>query len=701
MCGIAGMFDLSGQRMAPHGVVPAMARAILHRGPDEDGYLERTGFHVASRRLSIVGLADGQQPIANEDRTVWTVFNGEFFDYPERRKDLEAKGHVFRTHTDTELIPHLWEDHREKMFDYLKGQFAICLWDSRTNEVILARDRAGICPLFYTTVRHDGTDWLLFASEMKALFASGLVDAKPDLRGLNHIFSFFAMPGPATVFAGVSCLAPGRYLHFKLGNATPESATRQRTYWQVTYPDAGQEDYGSNERKVVDGFEHVLFSAVQKRLRADVPVVSYLSGGVDSSLVVAMANKALGRPIPTFTISVQGKGLDEKDLALQTARQLGCEPVVVNCGHDQLRSGYPELIAAAEFPVMDTSSLGLLHLARTVHAHGYKVALTGEGADEWLGGYSWFKTNKLTGWMDKIPGLPVGYALRWGLLTVTGQPKFTRAQYYYPQKMLGGPNGWLDLYGIMSLNKLRFFAPGVKEEILAKSAWEDLELPADLHRWHPFHRQMFIGARVMLPGHLLASKGDRVAMNSSVETRYAFLDEDVIAYMAKLHPRWKLRGLMKDKFVERKVAENWLPAEVAWRRKHMFRAPMDSWITAKSAERGARSAEPQNGSRPTSSSSVPSSEFRVPSSENWIDQVLSPESIRKAGYFDPAAVDTARQKLGHMGRGLNRTGTEMGLTAVTATQLWHHLYISGDLCDIPSKVPQSPGPIPALAAGAV
>ncbi|MBA4063102.1 MAG: asparagine synthase (glutamine-hydrolyzing) [Isosphaera sp.] len=656
MCGIAGMFDLSGHRPAPTGVVPAMARAIVHRGPDEDGFLTRPGLELASRRLSIVGLADGRQPISNEDQTVWTVFNGEFYDYRETKAQLEAKGHVFRTHTDTELVPHLWEEHREGMFDHLRGQFAICLWDSRTREVILARDRAGICPLFYTTLRHDGTDWLLFASEMKALFASGLVEAKADLQGLNHVFTFFAMPGPTTVFAGVKCLAPGRYLHFKLGpGTTPEQATQQKTYWRVTYPDRGQEHDG-DEKQVVDRYEELLFRAVQRRLQADVPVVSYLSGGVDSSLVVAMANKALGRPIPTFTVSVKSKGLDEESEALQTARHLGCSPVVVDCGRDQLRAGYPELIAAAEFPVVDTSCLGLLHLARSVHAHGYKVVLTGEGADEWLAGYSWFKIHRLAGWTDRIPGVPLGYGLRRLFLKLSGQPAFPYSVYKAGQRVMGGPNGWFDLYGVMSLNKLRFFAGAARDAVLNRSAWDDMELSPDLPRWHPFHRQMYFGARVMLPGHLLASKGDRITMHSSVEGRYAFLDEDVLAYTATLHPRWKLRGLFRDKFVERKAAERWLPKEVAWRRKHMFRAPMDSW-----ARVGGESA-------------------------SWIDQVLSEDSLRKAGYFDPAAVAAARERVAKPGRGLARTSLEMGLTAVTATQLWHHLYLGGRLCDLPAAV---------------
>jgi asparagine synthase (glutamine-hydrolysing) len=665
------MIDLSGRRPAPRGVVPNMARAIVHRGPDEDGFLESTGLELASRRLSIVGLADGKQPIANEDRTVWVVFNGEFFEYPEKRAELEAKGHAFRTHTDTELIPHLWEDHREGMFDHLRGQFAFCLYDTRTREVVLARDRAGICPLFYTVVRHDGADWLLFASEMKALFASGLVEPRADLAGLNHIFTFFAMPGPVTVFEGVRCLVPGRFLHVKLGSTTPTEATKQRIYWQVSYPDRGHEDYGSDERRVIDGFESVLLAAVNKRLRADVPVVSYLSGGVDSSLVVAMANKALGRPIPTFTISIQDKALNEESEALQVARHLGCDPVVVPVGRDELRTGYPELIAAAECPVIDTSCLGLLRLAQSVHAHGYKVALTGEGADEWIAGYSWFKVNKLAGFLDRIPGVPVGAYLRKLFLVATGQPSFPVRLIRRTQELLGGPNGWLDVYGMMSLNKLRFFVPEVRDQILARSPWEDLELPAELHRWHPFNRQMYIGARVMLPGHLLASKGDRVAMHSSVETRYAFLDEDVLAYISKLHPRWKLRGLLKDKFVERKVAQKWLPESVAWRRKHMFRAPMDSWIK-ETGDRGQGAGDGRS----------PPVETGGLGSEGWIEQVLSPESLRQAGYFDPGAVASARQRLATMRRGLGRTSLEMGLTAVTATQLWHHLYVSGDLCAI-------------------
>jgi asparagine synthase (glutamine-hydrolysing) len=682
MCGIAGMIDLTGaRRPAPRGAVDRMAAAILHRGPDEDGFLDRDGLHLANRRLSIVGLADGKQPISNEDRSVWVVFNGELFDYPEKRAELEGQGHTFRTHTDTELLPHLWERYGVNMLDHVRGQFAFCLWDSKTDQFLLARDRSGICPLFYAHRTIDGTDWLLFASEMKALFASGHVPPEPDRQGLNHIFTFFAQPGPVTVFDRVTGLVPGRYLHFTPGRGSPETLLTQRTYWQVTYPDRGHEDYGADEDRVVREFERVLMGAVSRRLRADVPVVSYLSGGVDSSLVVAMAGKALGRPIPTFTVSVGRGDLNEESEALATAAHLGCQPVVVPCGHDELRTGYPDLIRAAEFPVIDTSCVGLMHLARAVRDAGFKVALTGEGADEWLGGYPWFKANKLVGWMDRIPGVPLGYYARKLAMTAAGHPMYPRPLIRHVQQLVGGHNGWMDVYGMMSLNKLRFFAPEFKQFAVHRSPYEDLGLPADLHRWHPFHRQMYLGARVMLPGHLLASKGDRVAMHSSVETRYPFLDEDVIAFMARLHPRWKLRGVLRDKYVERKVAERWLPREVARRSKKMFRAPMDSWV---SSEGGRRKAEG--------------------GSDAWIDQVLSPESIRKTGYFDFDAVTAARAKLAGMRpRALGKTGLEMGLTAVVATQLWHHTYIGGGLCSLPGADfgSRNEPPLPTATAGGV
>ncbi len=368
MCGIAGIIDLSGTgRPAPTGAIGAMADALIHRGPDEDGFLARPGLAFASRRLSIVGLADGRQPIHNEDGTVSVVFNGELFDYPEMRAELEGRGHRFTTHCDTELIPHRWEDHQEDLFSHLRGQFAFALWDAPRRRVILARDRFGICPLYWTRQTVQGGDWLLFASEIKALLASGLVDARPDPRGINHLFTFYALPGPITCFEGIQLLPPGHYLSIQFGAAGEPARVSERVYWQIDFPDRGQEDYESSGRQLADRLEETLLGAVTRRLRADVPVVSYLSGGVDSSMVVALASRVRGEPIPTFTIRITRPDLDESSEASLVARHLGVNPVVVDCGPEEVLSNYPALIRAAEGPVIDTSCAALLMLAREVH----------------------------------------------------------------------------------------------------------------------------------------------------------------------------------------------------------------------------------------------------------------------------------------------------------------------------------------------
>ena len=214
MCGIAGIVDLAGNRDIPDDTVERMTKAIIHRGPDEEGYFRRPGVVLGSRRLSIVGLADGQQPVANEDRSVSVVYNGELFDYPEKRAELEARGHRLITHCDTEIIPHLWEETQEGMFERLRGQFALALWDERNHRLVLGRDRFGICPLYWT---RQG-DWLLFASEIKALLASGMVSVQPDLRGIDHICPFSARPGPICCFKGVQLLPPAHYLQINPGS---------------------------------------------------------------------------------------------------------------------------------------------------------------------------------------------------------------------------------------------------------------------------------------------------------------------------------------------------------------------------------------------------------------------------------------------------------------------------------------------------
>jgi asparagine synthase (glutamine-hydrolysing) len=654
MCGIAGIIDLSGRRQAPPEALRAMAAAIVHRGPDEDGFLERPGIGFASRRLSIVGLADGRQPIHNEDGSVAVVFNGEFFDYPEMKTELEAKGHQFRTHCDTEIVPHRWEDHEEGMFEHLSGQFAIALHDARRRRVVLARDRFGICPLYWTRQRTGNGEWLLFASEIKALLASGMVPARTDARGLHHIFTFFSLPGPVTCFEGVQALLPGRYLRIQLGGDNDTAQVSEHTYWEIDFPDRGEEDPCNDPKKLADEFEATLLSAVSRRLRANVEVVSYLSGGVDSSTVVAMASHDRGTPIPCFTIRIKRPDLDETSEAAVVAKHLGADPIVVDCGAEEVLATYPELIRAAEGPVVDTSCAALLLLAREVHKRGFKVALTGEGADEWLAGYPWHKLNRGLALLDFIPRLPLSQLARKAFVRLTGAPRFPWDSVRRSQAAVGGHNGWLDVYGLMSMSKLRFFSAKLKEELADHVPYEDLGLNQDrLRRWHPLNRELYLSGRAHLPGLLLNAKGDRVAMHSSVETRYPFLDEKVFSFLAKLHPRWKLRGLLQDKYLLRRVAGRWLPSSIARRRKAMFRAPFDS--------------------------------FHLDAAPPFVEQLLSAESLARTGYFDAGAVTYWREAFRSLrAGGAQRTSIEMGLVGVLATQMWHHTYIDPNLADLPA-----------------
>ncbi len=651
MCGIAGLIDLSQQqRTAPEAIVRTMARAIVHRGPDEEGFYFRPGLALASRRLSIVGLADGQQPVTNEDGKIVAVFNGELFDHLEKRAELEARGHRLVKHCDTEIIPHLWEEHQRAMFERLRGQFAIALWDENERRLMLVRDRFGICPLYWT---RQG-DWLLFASEIKALLASGMVPAKPDRRGIDHVFSFAALPGPITCFDGVQLLRAGHWLEIAPATESGRSAeVTERAYWQMDFPDLGQEERGQDPRKLVDEFEQLMLRAVDKRLKADVPVGSYLSGGVDSSMIAALACHLKGSAINTYTIRVDSPELDELDAANLVARHIKTKPPIVQEFRAQdAVDTYPELIRAAEAPVIDTSCAALLQLARRVHECGQKVVLTGEGADEWLIGYPWYKAAKLISYLDVLPGLRLSDLARRSFLKLNKVPQYPAEFRRGIEVSVGGPNAWIDSYGLLGLSKLRFYSESMHEAREAASPWADLQMPLErAQRWHPLNRGVWVAGRVTLAGHLLQAKGDRVSMHSSVEVRYPFLDEDVFDFLARLDPAWKLRGL-RDKHLLRLLAERWLPPSIYKRQKVIFRAPLDS--------------------------------FHMDPEPPYVAQLLSEESLKRTGYFDHAAIRHWRRAFREMRSGsLPRLSIEGGLAAVVATQLWHHLYINASLAEIP------------------
>ena len=650
MCGIAGLIRLSGRAPIPAGILQRMTGALVHRGPDDQGFLERAGVAIANTRLSIVGLDDGHQPVLNENRSVAVVFNGEIFDYPELRQRLQEGGHRVATRCDAELIPHLWEDHQERFFDHLRGQFAFALHDGARRRVILARDRFGILPLYWSRqISRDG-EWLLFASEIKALLASGLVSAVPDPRGIDQVFHFFAVPGPATCFAGVQTLQPGHYLRIDLAE---DSVVQDRIYWSMDFPDRGNERDG-DESALTTELDQTLRRAVEHRLRADVPVVSYVSGGVDSSLIAAMAATIRGAATPMFTVRIDSPTFDESVAATLVARHIGAEPNVVTVNARDVVSTYPELIRAAEAPVIDTAAAATVRLAREVHRQGYKVALAGEGSDEWLAGYPWHKAHRLFGFADAIPGVRLsGQVRRLALRAVGVSPAGTRA-ILGSYDVLGHHSAFHDVYGLMTAARYTFFHPDTQSALEGHNPY--LELQPDLERmrrWHWINQSAYWAGRIHLPGHLLSLKGDRPAMHSSVETRYPFLDENVFALISALHPRWKLRGF-RDKYILRRVAERYLPRDIAWRRKVMFRAPLDSFFSARTVD-----------------------------APRYVDELLSEDSLRHTKWFAAEQVQRWRQRVRE--NAVNRpqrTMVQLGLVGVLATQLWYHTFIER-LTDLP------------------
>ncbi len=641
MCGIAGAFDLSGRRDFSTDRLLAMTGAIAHRGPDDEQVHQEPGVALGARRLSIIDLAGGRQPLSNEDGSIWVAFNGELFEYPELRHDLLARGHHLATRCDTEAWVHLYEDHHEGMFARARGQFAVSLWDRNTRTLILGRDRVGICPLYYA--ERDG--WLLWGSEIKALLSSGLVDARPDPAGLDYFFSFFCASTRRTCFEGVKCLPPGHFLRVRDGRVS------MHQYWDLDFPDAGEERRMTDPAPLVDELEHLLRQAVERRLRGDVPVVSYISGGLDSTVVLGLSSRQRGRAVPSFTIGFDKAGPDERAESTEAANVLGSPLTTVTMNKASVAEAFPELVTAAEGPVMDTSCAALMRLAGAVHDQGYKVALTGEGADEALAGYVWFKGQMFKERLLKRIGRSPLNAFRGLILGLVGGGAEHRADL---RPMRGVRPAQQELYDLIGQARPLLYDQSMWNRLGAHTPYEDLDISNDrIGRWHPLNQSLYVGYKMMLAGLLMMAKGDRVAMHNSVEARYPFLDDDVIQFCAGIAPEYKLHG-RTEKWILRQVAAKTLPNRIANRPKTMFRSSL-------------------------------SQTFLGPHRPKWVDQLLSPESLKETGYFDPKSVlrEVSRQRM--MPRvTLRRFVMDLGLTSVVSIQLWHHLYCGGGLCDLPT-----------------
>ena len=614
MCGIAGF---SGPDVVADAARPQLQRMIhtlAHRGPDGYGFHAEKGIGLAHARLSIIDLATGDQPIHNPRRNVWTVFNGEIFNYLELRAALEAEGRVFYTHSDTEVIVHLYDRYGDDFVQHLNGQFAIALWDSERQRLVLARDRAGIRPLFYA--REGGRTW--FASEIKALLAVLPQCARLRPQALVQTLTYWSAVDPDTLYEGVSSLPPGYLLAIERDGR--QTLTR---YWDWTFPDAAETSpsrYPLTVEQATAELRELLIDAVRLQLRADVPVGAYLSGGLDSSGIVALIRGFTDTPVRTFSVAFEDGEYDESEYQQTMVRYLGTDHTTLRCSRRDIGEAFPRLIRHTETPVLRTAPVPLMLLAGSVREHGYKVVLTGEGADEVFGGYDLFKEAKVRRFWARQPDSrfrPLLLKKLYGYLRHSPVEHAGLARSFFGQGMqhLSRPIFAHVPRWTTSQRALAFLSPELRA---ATAGWDPLDfyeqtLPAEISNWSPLARDQYVEAKSLMAGYLLSSQGDRVAMANSIEGRFPFLDHRVIEFANRLPPSFKIRG-MTEKYLLRRALAGLLPDEIVNRTKQPYRAP-DS-----------------------------QSFFFDGKPLDYVAEALDPIHLRDAGYFDAAAVGRLFEK---------------------------------------------------------
>ena len=614
-----------------------MLPALRHRGPDGSGVYVDDRVALGHTRLSIIDLESGAQPIHNEDGSVHVSFNGEIFNYVELRRELEAAGHRFRTRTDTEVIVHGYEEWGDDFVERLNGQFAIALWDARGRRLTLLRDRPGIIPLFYTTW---GSDRLYFASEIKSLLARAPGPPRMDLAALDQVFTGWAPAAPRTMFESVSELPPGHRL------VLDDAGLAVSSYWSWAYPAQGEHD-PRPEAELAEELHALLADATRIRLRADVPVGAYLSGGLDSSTLVALIRMVSDVPLRTFSIGFESAEHDERAHQQSLVDHLGVQHTRTCCRNADIGAGLYETVRHTEMPVLRTAPVPMRLLSEEVRRQSYKVVLTGEGADEALGGYDIFKEAKIRRFWSRHPDSSWRPLLLARLYPWLQGP--TRAQAYlraFYGVGIESPDAPLFSHLTRFQTTARckqFFSAGLTD-VLAERAEDAFEalIPPSSRRWSGFHRAQQLEARTLMSGYLLSAQGDRMLMANSVEGRFPFLDHRVLEFAARLDPRLKMRGL-DEKYLLKRSMRAYLPREVVARHKQPYRAP-----------------------------DVPAF-FSGGAPLPWMEDLLSEDRLRDFGYWDAQKVRMLLCKARN-GRAIS-VRDHMAFVGILSTQLWHHHFV--------------------------
>ncbi|MCQ1835435.1 asparagine synthase (glutamine-hydrolyzing) [Neorhizobium galegae] len=608
MCGFAGFVGEAYGSGNPEALLSSMAHVIAHRGPDGQGILTAPGIGLAHVRLSIVGLSDGQQPMTDAEGRFTIVFNGEIFNYVELRDELKARGITFRTGSDTEVLLQLYATDGEACLSRLNGDYAFAIWDHRERRLMLARDRMGVRPLFYT--EHKGS--LYFASEIKALLEVPGIEAELDPLALDQIFTLWAPIPPRTAFKGIFELEPGHLMIVKNGR------TETRPYWVLDFPDAG--DHAEADQSVrEEELRSLVTDATRLRMRADVPVGAYLSGGLDSSLIAALAAPMAPNGLNTFSVTFDDAEHDESAFQRQVAEALGTHHRAVASGSADIAASFPDVIRFTERPVLRTAPAPLYRLSGLVRDAGMKVVLTGEGADEVFAGYDIFREARVRRFCARQPGSKMRPHLFRKLYPYLPGLKQQSAEYL--AAFFGAGNDGTNDPLFSHRPRFRstaaakiFYSDDLRATLGSYDAAEELasRLPANFGRWHPLHQAQYLESRFLLPGYILSSQGDRMAMAHGIEGRFPFLDHRLVEFASRLAPGMKLKGL-DEKHILRRVAKDLLPDVISKRPKQPYRAPDSRSFTGNNAQA-------------------------------YVGEMLGEQAIAAAGLFNPKAVAKLHQK---------------------------------------------------------
>ena len=559
MCGIAGIFNFDPHRPVDVALLRAMNAAITHRGPDEDGFYVNGPVGLANRRLSIIGLADGRQPIANEDETVWTVFNGEIYNYPDLRRELTARGHTFRTGTDTEVLVHLYEDEGENFVRRLNGMFAIALWDDRRRRLLIYRDRLGEKPLYW--IRTGGR--LLFASEIKAILRDPAVDRSVDLEALYDYLSFQYNPRRETIFRGIARLKPGTMLEVTAAGVS------ERTYWEIP----ARVDAPRSEDEYLETLRELLRDSVRRRLLSEVPLGAFLSGGIDSSVIVGLMTEALARPVQTFSVGFKvAGGYDESPHAARVAKHFGADHHTLVVESMDVERLLPQTVYSLDEPIADFAAIPTFLVSEFAREH-VKVVLTGEGADELFAGYDHYRLAAMLARYQRLPG---GLRRALSALGAVAPPRLAKALAAGALDPLAGFRLVKSVFRPADLERL--LSGDVRARLNGVATQPDFaRIFARAGHLDALNRYLLVDLATWLPEDLLM-KVDKMSMSVSLEARVPFLDHRIVELAAGMPSTLKWRG--GGKYILKRLATGLVPQEIIDRPKHGFRLPLDRWFRA-------------------------------------------------------------------------------------------------------------------------